>query len=211
VSMCQLDSCTRPANDGTICWHHTWQLERDLRGIPDLLIELDLALARQTKNGPTTDKVQGKGETSVYFNPRAGEAFTGLRDAVVGWAREYGMPWAEFATTSSAHLLRVLPTSRARGDLPQMCDEITDACRRARAATDSPAHRTVIPVGPCPENNTEGDSCTGKVFAFIPADDRPGRMTCDANPTEHTWGSVQWHRTGRRILDKMARQKRNAG
>lgn len=206
--ICNLESCARPSPDALICWHHTWQLQRELEEIPALLIELDTVLARQTQNGPATERVKGKGETGVYYSVLASEAYTALVDAVVGWARDYGLPWAEFATTASTHLLSVLPNSRTRGDLPKMCDEIMDACKVARNAIDAPANRTTIPVGPCPENNADGDSCEGKVVAFIPTeDDRPGRMTCSADP-QHSWSSVQWYRTGRRILERQQQMKR---
>lgn len=200
--------CGRPAPNGTICTQHTWELQRDLDAVPDLLADLDLTLARQGKLGPVTEKVKGKGETPVSFNPAASAAADHLRDVLVRWARLCGMPWAEYATTAAAHLLARLPELGTRGDLPTMADQIGLVVDAARRAVDAPAMRTVIPVGPCPET-PDGRLCGGLVRAFIPADDRPAHMACDGEAA-HVWSSIQWLRVTKRIRDLADRQARAA-
>lgn len=198
--------CGRPAPNGTICTQHTWELQRDLDAVPDLLADLDLTLARQGKNGPVTEHVKGKGETPVSFNPAASVAADRLREVLVRWARACGMPWAEYATTAAAHLLARLPDLGTYGDLPALCDQIGTAVDAARHVVDAPVNRTSFKVGPCPES--DGDrSCAGTVFAFIPADDRPARMACDTI-NGHWWSSIQWLRAGKRIRDLAEKRAR---
>lgn len=96
----------------------------------------------------------------------------------------------------------------------ELMDEITKAVARGRALVD-PQRTAVIRVGPCPE-----DGCTNTVFAFLPADESsPATMACKpltedkqpdrGVPSPHTWETHQWLRASRRILDMIARTKRN--
>lgn len=210
TTICGLDGCARPAPTATVCDQHIWEVERSLRGVPALMVELNVTLSRQSKSGPATEKVGGKGETGVYFNPLASEAHEGLRSALTGWATTFVCPGSWWtAHLAARELLRVLPDSRARGDLPALVDEIRDAYGRAERAIDSPANRTIIPVGPCPEGDDHGP-CGGQVSAFIPADDRPARMACDTD-ADHWWSSVQWLRVGKRIRDLVDQRARQAG
>jgi hypothetical protein len=199
TALCGLDDCARPAPTATICEQHWWQLDQALRGVSELLAELDTTLARMTKIGPAGEKVTGKGETAVAFHVGAGDTGGGLRDAVIGWARQTGMPWCEYATTATTHLRDVLPDLRAWGDLPTLADEILDAHARATAAIDAPAYRSIIDVGGCPEAG-----CNGLVRAYIPTDtDRPGRLACDVEPA-HWWGTAQWLRVAGRMRGRAA-------
>lgn len=200
---CGIIGCARPAHDSTICAQHTWELDRRLREIPALLADLDISLSRQGKSGPTTERVGGKGETPVSFNTNASAAQTGLREALIHWAKATGMPWAAYGTTAAAHLLQRLPTLGSYGDLPALFAAVNDAYWTAVRAVDAPVNRTIIPVGPCPED-TDGQPCAGQVQAFIPADDRPARMACTLGEG-HYWPSIQWLRTGKRIREVAAR------
>jgi hypothetical protein len=208
-SMCGIEQCSRPAPNATICTQHLWELERDLRRVPSLVEELHITLARASKDTSHTDKVQGKGESPVFFHQAASEALSGLHDAVVGWARDLGALPARSTEGAAANLLRQLPDTYASGYLSKAADEIVDACHRGDKAIDTPANRSVIPVGPCPEGMVDGTACAGNVLAFIPADDRPPRMQCDVT-NEHWWSSVQWLRTGRRIFLLAQQRKRLA-
>lgn len=205
--MCGLESCARPAPNATICQQHQWELERDLRRLPSLVEELHTTLARASKDTSHTDKVQGKGESPVFFHQKASEALSGLQDAVVGWNVDLGGDPARGSVQWAAEsLLRMAPDLYRHGDMPEACDEILDAVRQADKAIDSPPNRSVIPVGPCPEGMVDGTACRGQILAFIPADDRPPRMVCDT-VNEHWWSSVQWLKTGRRIF-LLAEQRR---
>ena len=213
-------SCGAHEVDGLLCdrviINHrdvscTAQLEADLADIPNLLADLDTTLGRQGKTGPTLDKISGKGETALAFSNEASAATKHLRTVLIAWARGTGMPWAAYATTAAAHLLEHINDLRSHADVDKLFREVTEACRDARATIDIPANRTTFPVGPCPESDPEtGSYCPGTVVAFIPAEDsRPGHMRCKVNP-DHHWSSVQWYRTGRRILDRIAQLKRGA-
>ena len=213
-------SCGRPQKDGLLCDRViisrrdiscTARLEADLADIPQLLQDLDGTLARQSKTGPAIEKVTGKGETALAYSNAASVATTKLRATVIAWAHGTGMPWAQYATTAAQHLLANLTQLRGHDDADKLCTEITAACETARAVIDIPANRTTFPVGPCPESDpTTGAHCPGTVIAFIPTeDDRPGQMRCKLNP-DHQWSAVQWYRTGRRILDRIAQLKRGA-
>lgn len=196
-SLCGIDACARPAPNATICTQHLWELGRDLSRVPSLVEELHTTLARASKDTSHRDKVTGKGETAVAFHEAASEALAGLKGAL-GWATDLGAMPTRTMQGAAKELLRVLPDCYASSYLVTAADEIIDACRRADRAIDTPANRSVIPVGPCPEGMVDGTACGGNVLAFIPADDRPPRMQCDVT-NEHWWSSVQWLATGRRI------------
>lgn len=207
-TQCGLVGCGRPAHDALICHQHMWELERRLRHVPPMIVDLNITLSRQSKSGPATEKVKGKGETQVAYSPDASKASDALRAALIHWARLCGMPWAEYATTSAAYLLGALPRLATYGDLPALWEQITTAYLAAERVIDAPANRTVIPVGPCPERDVEsGEPCAGQVQAFIPADDRPARMACTASDG-HWWSSIQWLRAGKRIRDLADRRAR---
>lgn len=204
---CALAACGRPAHDGLICSQHTWELRRHLTDVPALFAELDITLSRQSKSGPATEKVTGKGETAVAFNTGASIAATQLRAALIRWARLCGTPDIKDPVAAATHLLVVLPELGIYGQLPNLWQQITTAHGAAERSVDAPANRTVIPVGPCPETDEHGTYCLGSVLAFIPSDDRPARMACTMTEG-HTWVSIQWLRAGKRIVDLIAKRAR---
>lgn len=194
--LCHLPTCARPAPTAVICEQHWWELDRALRAVPGLLLELDTTLARQTKLGPAAEKVTGRGETAVAFGVRAGEAQAWLREVLVAWARPLGAPGSRYATTAAAHLVAVLPGLRAYEQLGDLAGQVLEAVAQARSAIDTPAWRSIVPVGTCPD-------CAGLVRAFIPADDRPARIGCDG-PARHSWGPPEWPRVAGRIRARMS-------
>lgn len=207
---CALDGCARPVHDSLICTQHTWKLQRHLTDVPALFAELDITLSRQSKSGPTTEKVGGKGETPVAFNTGASTAATDLRAALIRWSRQCGKPDIKDPVAASSYLLAMLPELGIYGELPKLWQQIAAAHAAAERSVDAPANRTVIPVGPCPETDEHGTYCLGNVLAFIPSDDRPARMACTITEG-HWWSSIQWLRAGKRIvdlIDKRAREER---
>lgn len=202
---CGFEGCDRPTRNSTICRQHTWVLDQQLQRCDALLIELDVTLARASKATAHSDKVDGKSESPVYFQQAASEAIEGLTDSLRAWAFDIS---GKHEPDPAAYLWTKLPELGPRGDLPQMADEIGDAYKRGERAIDSPANRTVIAVGPCPDLMVDGEPCAGKVNAFIPADDRPPRMVCDTT-NEHWWASHQWLKAGKRIRDLIEQRKNN--
>lgn len=118
---------------------------------------------------------------------------------------------APVAVLQAAHLLRSeMPAIRKHPAVDEMLDQIESAIQQAWSTVDRAANRTRFPVGPCPEADEDGVHCIGHIFAFIPTEDeRPPRMECRANP-EHRWTSIQWLKTGKRILDRAAQIRRQA-
>jgi hypothetical protein len=204
---CALATCGRPAHDGLICQQHTWELHRHLTDVPALFAELDITLSRQSKSGPATEKVTGKGETAVAFNTGASTAATDLRRALIRWARMFGKPDIKDPVAAATHLLAMLPELGINSQLPNVWQQIVTAHAAAERSVDAPANRTVIPVGPCPETDEHGTYCLGNVLAFIPSDERPARMACTITEG-HWWSSIQWLRAGKRILDLAAKRAR---
>jgi hypothetical protein len=165
-------ACHRAHAHGLLCHHCTTTLENDLRDVPHVVRELDTTLAKQGRNGPETG---GLAHERTGYHTGASTAATRLRDHI--------------------------NDLRAHPDADKLHAEVTHAVSEARRATDQPANRAVINVGPCPD-------CDGHVYAFIPTEDaRPARMECRANP-DHRWDATQWIRAGRRILARMAELRR---
>lgn len=85
----------------------------------------------------------------------------------------------------------------------EAADEISTAVRLVEDVVDSPTHRTVVDVGPCPERDEDGYPCAGPVRAHIPATWKQAAYlacrTCNAR-----WETHQWNRAGRRIQREVA-------
>ncbi len=201
--------CTRPVDDADICSHHCGRdLARALGLVPWLDQQLDLAISRQTRFAAATDGARTT-DTAIVFNVAASATAGHLRAILVGWCRMHheetgtDLP-ADTLTAMSRHLLRRAEWLRHHPAAFDAVDEITGAVRDAQRVVDTPANRTTFVVGPCPEFDSRGDTpCPGEVRAFIPADEtEPARMECGACHT--VWASWQWHRAGRRILDRRA-------
>ncbi|SEG44689.1 hypothetical protein SAMN04489712_105265 [Thermomonospora echinospora] len=81
---CPVETCDRPRR-GTeqICSACAGELIRALDAVPALARELDVTLARQTSTGTGGRST----EIPLPYDPRAGEAASVLRSALVGWVR----------------------------------------------------------------------------------------------------------------------------
>jgi hypothetical protein len=133
------------------------------------------------------------------------------KSLLVSWARSFmqdndrlPMP-ADTVASLSAHLASWLPYIRKHEAAGEFVAEVREQVRRIFTVIDTPANRTRITVGPCPETLAEDghgeQECPGQVVAIIPADEdiRP-TMTCGYCKTE--WAPEQWHRAGQRILKR---------
>jgi hypothetical protein len=82
-------------------------------------------------------------------------------------------------------------------------DELVTVVNQARRTIDVPPHRTVIPVGPCPEE-PDGLACHGEIRAYIPnTEDEPAHMTCTHCGVRYEAALGQWNkRLGRRIAQR---------
>lgn len=112
---------------------------------------------------------------------------------------------------AAAYLLGEITAIRRHAAANELHDQVVDSIRQARHATDRAVNRTIIPVGPCPEEDEDGTPCPGEVFAFIPTeDDRPSRMECKVDAS-HKYTAIQWMKTGKRILDVIEKRKQMKG
>ncbi len=199
--------CTRPVDDADICALCSRDLARALGHIPWLEQQLDIAISRQTRYAAATDGARTT-DTAIVHNVAASASASHLRATLVAWCRltheEAGadLP-ADTLTAMSRHLLSRTEWLRHHPAAFDAVDEITHAVRDAQRVVDTPPNRTTFAVGPCPETGHGDAACPGEVRAFIPADEaEPARMECGCCHT--VWASWQWHRAGRRILDRRA-------
>lgn len=117
---------------------------------------------------------------------------------------------ADTVMSLAAHLASWLPLIRKHEAAGEFVAEVRDQVRRIFVVIDTPANRTKITVGPCPETLIEGGTdganaveqeCPGQVMAIVPADEEiPPVMVCGYCKTE--WPAQQWLRAGRRILKR---------
>jgi hypothetical protein len=174
-------------------------LDRDLRDVPQLVQELQTTLARQGRTSPTHHG--GLAHERSGYHAGASDALASLERTLTAWSEALGRP-AWYSTTAAAALLADLEDLRTHADADKAHTEITSAITEARRTIDTAANRTIIEVGPCPQ-----EGCTSTVYAYIPTEDtRPARMECRQNPT-HRWDTTQWLRTGKRILDRITHIK----
>ena len=206
--------CNRRQDDGLICHACCLTLETELADVPNVVTELGITLARQGRG-----EANGKGGLAHErpgYHGGASIAAGALNNTLTTWARDLTdetwrpEPGEDQTCAAAVLLLDHITEIRRHPAANELHDQVVDSVRQARHATDRAANRTIIPVGPCPEEDENGTPCPGEVFAFIPTeDDRPSRMECKANAV-HKWTSIQWLRTGKRILDVIEKRKRSA-
>lgn len=208
-------ACLRPQDEGLLCASCTGSLEHELGEVAAIVDELDVTLSRQArvgsggKGGPAHERTPAHLGAMAVAGDLANTLTTWARD-VIGEAqvRAWPVDGKPPAVTAAWLLLSELPAIRKHPAAAELVDEVVDAVRQARRVIDRAANRTIIFVGPCPEQDDEGADCLGEIHAFIPIeDDRPSRMECNAN-SSHKWTSIQWLRAGKRILDTIERRKR---
>lgn len=207
-------ACYREQGAGLLCSACCAILEYELSEVPAIVGELDVTLSRQGRIGAGGHGGLASEKTPIH--PGAMDPVWVLGNVLTTWARDVTGDRPGWPTESgrdpaivAAHiLLSEMTTIRKHPAANEIMDEVCDAIRLARRTIDRPANRTIIFVGPCPEVDENGADCPGDVYAFIPTeDDRPGRMQCGTNGV-HTWASIQWYSTGKRILKVMRERKR---
>lgn len=204
-------SCGCQQGAGLLCADETDRLERDLASVAGLITELDTTLTRQARLGSG-----GRGGLTSEMTPwQQGASITlgTLTNTLTTWARDLDASWWPGVGPHPAHaaasfLLLSVDTIRRHPAVEELVDEIGYAVAVARGQVDRNARR--FPVGPCPEQDEQGADCPGEVWAYLPVEDtRPSKMECRADG-EHTWTTIQWLRVGKRMLDKIERQKRDS-
>lgn len=170
-------SCTRPANDATICRGCTDRVATDLRQVPFLVDELTTVLTRQTRlgdrNGPRS------AETPLPFSEAAAEDLVIIRELVTRWSANVsthrGVAVDATGTTIglSRWLLRWNGAASQHPDAADYLTELRNAVRDAARTIDrAPELRY---VGPC-------DDCKQDLYVY--ADRTPVTVYCPTDGCE---------------------------
>jgi hypothetical protein len=171
--------CGRPCADAFLCPDCVGDLVRELDAVPELVVELDLTLARLHRIGPAAS---ARGEALPYHGP-ASEARYVLGNVLRHWTCELSakrglavpvyLHWRN-PVPCSRWLARHADAIRLDDDAEQITDEIADAISLARRAIDRPAELVI--AGRC-----EVDGCRAMVYARPEAH----RATCRTCGAEH--------------------------
>lgn len=222
-------TCGRPVADAHVCTGCATRTAARLRTAADLWPELDTTIARLDRMGDPTPRA-GRPAPASPIRPDGDPA----SDQVTGWPS--GLP-VNLAASETADVVRNTVTAWAKavadevgadlpGDMPELMrwlagriewvrhqpwapeaiDELAGMPGLLAKAVDRPATRTRFPVGPCPEQDDDGQWCPGEVVAIVPAStERASVMRCSHCGSE--WGTVQWLRAGKRIIDRLRSEK----
>jgi hypothetical protein len=220
--------CGGRSDDSLLCTSCTDTLRTDLRGnavhmgIAELVDNLHVAQAKLARGSDSGHA--GPARERMALNLGAMDEVRNLEFYLGSWARDLtsdvwrpGDTRERYAAVQCADiLLEHLGDIRRHGAVEELVDEITKAVHKARNFLDVEPF-TRFPVGPCPEE------CDRTVFAVCPAEGstRPALMACylmaqtENRPDlaagfAHSWTSVQFFRTGKRIREKMDTQQRQA-
>jgi hypothetical protein len=185
--------CAGRTRDGLMCTACWQQLARDLRAIPDLIADLELAASKQARLTPPAPGGLASERTPVGWG--AADAAAALTSSLTTWARDVcpdkWLPGVPPAVAAARLLHGHQDRIRAHPAPAELWADITGHAHRARHTIDRQDRH--IDVGDCPD-------CGGTLRAHLPAaDDRPTTINCLGNPA-HTWTPDQWLRLGRRIL-----------
>lgn len=199
--------CGQPSPDSFICEGDLIRTHNRLTELQGLNSELHTALTRMVRMTELSDGGRSA-EKALVFNARAAETIRLIRATLVSWVRELAgdtgtpLPLIVTVTSLTDWLLGLLPEFRRRHDARLFNDEIRFLVTEATNVVDLPANRTVVPVGPCPED-PDGRPCPGQVKAIIPhigSVTRP-KLACKTCGME--WLPEQWLRVGKRIMHRM--------
>lgn len=207
-------ACDRPAHQTeTVCRECVRTTRRDLNQQHALMVELTVAMTRQTRMTAPTDGGRSA-ETPVPFAPAAASVLHQQRGVLAAWCRlavdSNITPRPRAATVEAmaatlAAALPVLQTHEAAGDLVREIRHLTQAAWRV---IDLPPNRLQFVAGPCPESYGQGADtapCEGMVEVTVPRDqDEPPMARCPKCKVE--WRSEHWLRMGHRIAQRVERE-----
>lgn len=202
-------NCGSPCSNGlTLCRTDTEYLRDELAWVADrhLADELLTTLTRTDRMGPQARR-GGTGAPLPWSDP-ASRALRRLDGVLAAWCAGLHDVVPGRMSERAAELRRALPALRAHPEAGRAYTELTDAVFAARTAVDIPAESSRFDVGPCPEWIPHAEDvhrmvrCDGTVVAHIGRGDTASVMRCPA--CRASWGTSEWLRAGRRILNRMA-------
>lgn len=156
--MAECAVCTAPSgDDGLLCRTHSDDLLAELGQVPELLVELDITITRQSR---TTAERHGSRSTTtpLAWNEHASIRKAELWSTLGAWANDVTLlgederdrlvdvGFDDIAGVAT-WLVRNMRTMRQLEKAGDAHEEIIDAVRQARRAIDRPADR--IFAGPC--------------------------------------------------------------
>lgn len=202
-------TCDRPVADAHVCTACATRTAARLRTAADLWPELDTTIARLDRMGDPTPRA-GRPAPALPVNLAASEVGDVVRNTVTAWARHIADEVGADLPGDMPEMMRWLAGriewARHQPWAAEAIDELGEVPRLLARALDRPATRTRFPVGPCPEQDDDGRWCPGEVVAIVPAStERASVMRCSHCGSE--WGTVQWLRAGKRIIDRLRLEK----
>lgn len=227
--MADCASCGERITDtALICRREADREARRLREAADLWPELTTSLARLGRSGDPTPRAghpapaepirPDSGRLRHYADQVAGfpgglpvdlsvsATMDAVTSTVTTWARHVAAETGADLPATVPEALRWLADRldwlRYRPEAAEALDELGEVSALVWRALSRRELRARIVVGPCPELDTAGSPCAGEVVAIVPErSDRPAVMRCGMCGVE--WGTAQWARAGRRIMDRM--------
>lgn len=170
--------CRAPAGGVALCSTCTLALRVELGDVPELLIDLEITRSRQDRLTPPYDHGPASAETPLPYKPHVDEVVWILTNTLSQWVETLlpsGNRKPDTPHGCARWLMRNVDLVRRYAGAAQLVDEVTNAVRHARYATDRREDRRLF-VGPC----NVGD-CTAEVWG------QPGQRTtaCPACGAEH--------------------------
>ena len=170
-------TCETPTPDGIhLCPPHLQNLEYQLAEIPDLWEDFQTTLSRQDVQ--PSNGGGGKAGSTPPANLDAMDKAQQLRVVLRGWANTlpHQAPMGD-PPRLAAHLLTHMATIVKQDWAAVLLQELTDATRDCRKATDRAANRVF--AGMCPNDNTA-------VFTT------PGRIMARCRTCSEEWDVTEW-------------------
>lgn len=141
-------------------------LRGQLRVVPDLLADLDIALSRQARLTSPYDRSRGRDRSPLPFDPGIAEVVWVLHNTLTYWVGQLAgasAPPSWKAGKAAQWLLSQLGPIRLHPDAATLADEITNAISRARNAIDRKADQRLF-LGPCGGGEDRG--CREEVYGL---------------------------------------------
>lgn len=157
-------ACGAEQQQSLLCHSCTTLIERDLRSVPALSEDLDIALSRQARIGTGGKAGKGGAHTRWPINTGAAAAAWDLQQVLTIWARELSKTPVATTVHASHVLLLHINEIRRHPDVDHMVEKITQAITKARHTIDRPQDRVF--VGPCMYADPDTDiTCLADIYA----------------------------------------------
>jgi len=198
--------CGRPVDGAFLCRSCSERLRRALGDLPALIADLDITLARQAVTGAHSEgKPTKKDSQPLPLHNDAAKVASNLRYVLATSVRYLteqrgivALP-ADNPPAMARWLLLHHASIRLDPAGPDIASDIHGITAAIVDVIDLPKMRGRFKVGMCPD-----DPCPGEVWVHLPAEDlgEPATMVCRA--CGHVWPTIEWSRTGKRILKRGA-------